>query len=158
MYQNPNQYNQSYPTSYQEHQPSGNNMIYGQPVYANPDSQTGGISMGQPIPQNMNAQPIGMRPMINPEVIVVQQFEQGPNPYPQTKYPTEIYCAACGYTGMSIVNNEIGNGTWTICLIGTCFGCFPCSLLPFCVDDCQDQVHLCPNCGVIVGQRKFLFD
>ena len=155
MYQNPSQYNQSYPPTNQEYQSSGN-MIYasGQPVYSNPAQI---ISMGQPIPSNI-VEPIVMRPMANPEVIVIQQYDQVPNPYPRTKYPTDINCPSCGYTGMSIINNEIGNGAWTICLIGTCFGCFPCSLLPFCIDDCQDQVHLCPNCGAIVGKRKFLFD
>ena len=154
----PNQYNQnnpSYPSFNQNYQPSPN-MIYanGQPVYENHTTLNTVVVMGQPFPQNINTQQNRMRPMVEPQVIVVQQGST----YPRTKYPTEIYCAGCGYNGMSVVHSEVGNGAWTVCLLGSCIGCCPCSLLPFCIDDCLDQVHQCPNCGVVLGSRKFLFD
>ena len=156
----PDQYNQinpSYPAFNQNYQQPAANMIYanGQPVYANPNTLNAGVVMGQPFPQNINGQQNGMRPMVNPQI---QQYVQNGTVYPRTKYSTEIYCPGCGYSGMSAVHNEIGNGAWAVCLLGSCVGCCPCSLLPFCIDDCMDQVHQCPNCGVILGSRKFLFD
>ena len=42
--------------------------------------------------------------------------------------------------------NEIGLGTFGVAA-GLCFfGCWPCSPIPFCIDDLKDAQHRCPNC------------
>ena len=44
---------------------------------------------------------------------------------------------------------------WNFLFSGTFFRCWPCCLIPFCIDDWQDVIHYCPNCNVVVGRHKF---
>lgn len=60
--------------------------------------------------------------------------------------------------GMSRINHEPGNGTWIAVFGLFIFGCWPCCLIPLCMQDCQDCKHYCNSCGEYLGKKKFLID
>ena len=54
------------------------------------------------------------------------------------RFPRRIVCQFCGYEVITGVDQTVGLGTHVIAL-GLCFvGCWPCCLIPYCVDDCKD--------------------
>ncbi|CAB3258134.1 unnamed protein product [Arctia plantaginis] len=30
-------------------------------------------------------------------------------------------------------------------------GCWPCCLIPYCMDSCKNSVHYCPHCNAYIG-------
>lgn len=103
-------------------QPAGQPMMH-QPMMAPP----GGYIAGQPVAAAST-------------VVVVQQhmFRQ---------LPVNTVCPHCHQNIITSTNAEAGGLTWLlcagICLFGFWLGC---CLIPFCIDDCQDIRHSCPNC------------
>ena len=71
-------------------------------------------------------------------------------------YASQFSCLHCKKSSTSVLQSETGRGTWLACFIIFCFGCYPCCLCPFCIDNCKDKIHSCPNCGNVVGKRAFL--
>jgi lipopolysaccharide-induced tumor necrosis factor-alpha factor len=71
--------------------------------------------------------------------------------------PTPVQCPRCQQQVISVVQKEVGTGTWliagAICFFGGAFGC---CLIPFCLPMCQDSVHSCPSCGNIIGRRNLM--
>jgi len=43
-----------------------------------------------------------------------------------------------------------------LCCAVMCYRCWICAFIPFCVDDCKDVIHTCPNCGVVLGCHRRL--
>lgn len=66
-----------------------------------------------------------------------------------------IQCGGCHHYIIPKHKHEPGAGTWCMC-IACCFVAGCCGLLPFCIDDCQDTIQDCPNCGYIIKHDKFL--
>ncbi|KAI6243905.1 hypothetical protein M3Y99_00057600 [Aphelenchoides fujianensis] len=96
-------------------------------------------------------------------------YPQGPSPPPQsyatphahpqpTTYvyhseavygprPINMTCPHCHQQVITQVRYSPGLLAWLIFAGCIFFGCiFGCCLIPFCVDDCQDAEHVCPNC------------
>jgi lipopolysaccharide-induced tumor necrosis factor-alpha factor len=67
----------------------------------------------------------------------------------------EMYCPKCNSTEVTIVDHEIGRATWTyagiICVIGGWYGC---CLIPFCLNDAKDTLHICSHCGHLIAIMK----
>jgi lipopolysaccharide-induced tumor necrosis factor-alpha factor len=98
-------------------------------------------------------------------VIITQSTTMGPR-------PAALTCPKCQAQIITETTHNPGLMAWLIagvlCFFGyvsldecepiccVCsFGC-GCCLIPFCIDDCQDVEHRCPNCKSFLGQYKRL--
>ncbi|XP_044046234.1 LITAF domain-containing protein-like [Siniperca chuatsi] len=109
-------------------------------------AQPGNQPVQQPVYQHTPQQPQVLQP-VN-QVVVVQQ-QQLP-----THVPGQMVCPHCQNTVVTTVNHKIGMLTWLICGVLGILMCWPCCLIPFCVDDCKDVEHSCPSCNNVVHVHK----
>ncbi|VDK85578.1 unnamed protein product [Litomosoides sigmodontis] len=64
-------------------------------------------------------------------------------------------CPSCNKTIVTETHTHAGLLAFTICGILLLFGCWlGCCLIPFCVKDCLDVNHTCPNCKILLGSYK----
>ncbi|KAF5300642.1 hypothetical protein FQA39_LY11103 [Lamprigera yunnana] len=68
----------------------------------------------------------------------------GPNPQLFT-------CPFCHVTSQTNIKKQATTKTHLFALLMCIFLCWPCCLIPYCVDSCQDKHHYCSNCGAFVG-------
>jgi len=62
-------------------------------------------------------------------------------------------CPACHATITTTTIYEAGGLCWLLCILLFLFGfCLGCCLIPFCINDCKDVVHKCPNCNALIGK------
>lgn len=71
-------------------------------------------------------------------------------------YPTKMTCVHCNQVGTTYLRYEPGVLTYLSCFGIVCVAGFfcCCCLIPFCVDDCKDAYHHCPNCKRVVGKHE----
>jgi len=69
------------------------------------------------------------------------------------KNPVQIVCPTCHQQIITQITEETGALTWilAVVLLLTC-PCFSC--VPFCVKECKDVAHFCPNCKTMLGIKK----
>ncbi|XP_002739648.1 lipopolysaccharide-induced tumor necrosis factor-alpha factor homolog [Saccoglossus kowalevskii] len=71
--------------------------------------------------------------------------------------PLATHCHVCQTNVITKIKHDEGLLTWliagTLCLFGCWCGC---CLIPFCIDECKNVVHSCPNCNHVVGIYKRL--
>ncbi|XP_022338255.1 LITAF domain-containing protein-like [Crassostrea virginica] len=65
--------------------------------------------------------------------------------------PVRVTCPSCRADVMTSTVFETGTMTWLLAGILCILGCWPCCLIPFCVEGCKDVIHTCPNCQTQVG-------
>ena len=88
-------------------------------------------------------------PIIQP-VTVVQPMGFG-------HVPQAAQCQTCRQQIVTSVRYESGGGTWLFAFLICIFGGFlGCCFIPFCVNSCQDAVHICPACQAPVGRKSIL--
>ncbi|VDN03024.1 unnamed protein product [Thelazia callipaeda] len=64
-------------------------------------------------------------------------------------------CPSCNKSILTETRDHAGIFAFIICGILLLFGCwFGCCLIPFCIKDCLDVDHTCPNCKVLLGSYK----
>ncbi|XP_072240381.1 lipopolysaccharide-induced tumor necrosis factor-alpha factor homolog [Leuresthes tenuis] len=80
------------------------------------------------------------------QVTVVQQLPRD--------VPGQMLCPHCQNTVVTRTGYQIGMLTWTICLILGFLMCWPCCLIPFCVNSCKDVEHSCPSCNNVIHIYK----
>jgi len=103
-------------------------------------------------PQQMNPPGMGMTTNVvtSQPVAVVTVAPIGP-------YPAQMTCPSCGAQVSTATTPVTGLLTWLICGALIFFGCWVgCCLIPFCVPECQDIEHRCPNCKANVGLYRRL--
>jgi len=99
-------------------------------------------------PQNVGGVPPSVVPMVPVRAVFVQGMVFGP-------YPTNMTCGNCHSQIVTQTVTRAGLLAWLICGALVLFGCWlGCCLIPFCVDDCQDVDHICPNCKAMVGSYR----
>ncbi|XP_029296496.1 lipopolysaccharide-induced tumor necrosis factor-alpha factor homolog [Cottoperca gobio] len=107
-------------------------------------AQPGIQPIQQPLYQYMPRQPQYIQP-VN-QVVVVQQLP--------TDAPGHMVCPQCRNTIVTKVEHVNGLLTWLICGVLGVFLCWPCCLIPFCVDACKDVEHSCPKCNTVLHLHK----
>jgi lipopolysaccharide-induced tumor necrosis factor-alpha factor len=71
------------------------------------------------------------------------------------EFPVQAVCPHCHATVTTSTVYETGTLTWVIAGILLLFGCWlGCCLIPFCVDQCKDVIHSCPQCHQVIGRHK----
>lgn len=66
-------------------------------------------------------------------------------------HPVSVSCPYCKTFVTTQVCPQPGLLTWLMCSGMAMLGCILCCFLPFCVFECQDVEHFCPNCRRILG-------
>lgn len=95
-----------------------------------------------------NPMPVYPYPEYNP---------QGESANSWSKESQRAYCPDCHAAFNTLVTDEPGLGTYAICTVIACVGCwYGCCLIPFCLPDFKDKVHSCPRCNKIIGKRKLI--
>jgi len=70
-------------------------------------------------------------------------------------YPVTMCCPGCQAQIVTQTNNRAGLLAWLICGGLVLIGCWAgCCLIPFCIAECQDIDHYCPNCKRMVGTYR----
>lgn len=130
-----------------------------------PYSQTppfGGTGFSTQIPppppgyhQHGNNLPPGIPPPLPPYIAgqptVLQNYVGTGTFQIRSKHPTSTKCQYCNQEVISHPEARPGGMTWLICLFIALIG-FPCGccLIPFCIDDCKNFHHKCPNCQKVM--------
>lgn len=70
-----------------------------------------------------------------------------------TDQPVYVVCVNCGQHAYTRTEVESGLFTYLACFsIALCGAFCGCCLIPFCVSECKDKVHYCPNCELKLGR------
>ncbi|KAA0192487.1 Lipopolysaccharide-induced tumor necrosis factor-alpha factor [Fasciolopsis buskii] len=69
--------------------------------------------------------------------------------------PSLTYCEHCHEKAITEVSYHTGRITWVVCgVVALMGGILGCCLIPFCVNNCKDVVHRCPQCTEIIGVHR----
>lgn len=119
-------------------------------------AQPMGQPMGMPNPQPIYQPPQPGIVQQQPTVVVVTT-NNGAHHSPHTAHPENLVCQSCQSQVISRVEHEAGERTHLTALLLCVLGGGACGicLVPYCMKDCQDAVHYCPQCGTRIGQKTF---
>ncbi|XP_063726337.1 lipopolysaccharide-induced tumor necrosis factor-alpha factor homolog [Symsagittifera roscoffensis] len=155
--QPPPAYYPGYPSAPISAQPGTNQPP---PGYAPPQYGVGYDTKGAappPAPPNVAPYP----GQSQPHATTVNVAVMSPNAYGVNRslgsYSAQVNCQHCHAYVSTNVHYETGTLAWLLCLGLCCVGCdLGCCLIPFCVDQCKDAYHTCPNCNASIGTHSAL--
>ncbi|XP_063240048.1 lipopolysaccharide-induced tumor necrosis factor-alpha factor homolog [Bacillus rossius redtenbacheri] len=64
---------------------------------------------------------------------------------------TTVQCPSCRATVQTRVQFETSTRTHLMALLLCLVGCWPCAVIPYCTESCQNATHYCPSCGAFLG-------
>uniref|UniRef100_A0A1I7Y716 LITAF domain-containing protein n=1 Tax=Steinernema glaseri TaxID=37863 RepID=A0A1I7Y716_9BILA len=116
----------------------------------------------QPQQSNFPPPPIHQQPMPNNYASPSPVPNMPPHPMPATinvlrlgPRPMSMACPNCNQPVVTRTTPNAGLLTFLLSLGLVLIGCFMgCCLIPFCIEDCQDIHHFCPNCNAFIGVYK----
>lgn len=85
-----------------------------------------------------------------PPVTIVQQVIVGD----LGKEPRRMNCPHCHAEICTRVKYREGATTHIAALLCCIIGGLLCCWIPYCIDDCKDAVHECPNCNMQIGSSR----
>lgn len=84
------------------------------------------------------------------DMVAARPFGQA---YFLSEQPVYVVCVNCGQHAYTRPETESGLLTYLACIsIALCGAFCGCCLVPFCVAECKDKVHYCPNCDLKLGR------
>ncbi|OXA56120.1 cell death-inducing p53-target protein 1 homolog [Folsomia candida] len=119
------------------------------PAPAPPPYFQGAMPMQQYPPMPSFAESPPMQPLATapPPPPVTFQPVQTPVIIPRVHEPVVIDCPHCRAKITTSVRYGIGMMVHLFAVVLCFFGCWPCCLIPYCLDPCKDTTHECPACG-----------
>ena len=72
-----------------------------------------------------------------------------------SRQPTPFFCPYCRQNIITQVDFQPSDKTYTVACILCCLTGVICCLIPFCMSDCQDAIHTCPQCKGTIGKVEF---
>jgi hypothetical protein len=72
------------------------------------------------------------------------------------RYRQQVICSSCRQQVVTKTKYRISGGTWCMCCVIFFVGGFICCFIPFLMKSCKDVVHLCPECGAVIGRKALM--
>jgi len=141
-----------------------NSQPYGQPGQPPMYPNAAEMPAAQPVPYQAAPAPQPVA-YAQPAQVVVQPVVAAPAPVASSiVQPISLgassvmcVCPSCRATVTTTTVYEAGGLCWLICFGCLFFGLWlGCCLIPFCINECKDVVHKCPNCNALIGKYKRL--
>ena len=119
--------------------------------------------MMQPQPMMMQPQPMmmGMPPPMmmgvpqqapQPTIIINEGSHNEPLPPVFPRAPIPVSCPICRKKVTTEVKSQCSSKQWLACVVISCIF-WPAACVPFCMGDCYDNVHRCPQCQTTLGRN-----
>ncbi|GJQ70750.1 hypothetical protein Trydic_g682 [Trypoxylus dichotomus] len=80
-------------------------------------------------------------------IIVDSELIWGPD-------PMATICQRCGAHIITTTTSQRSNLTHFAAVALCLCGCWPCCLLPYCMNSCKNTYHYCPNCSTYLGMYR----
>ncbi|KAI4471050.1 lipopolysaccharide-induced tumor necrosis factor-alpha factor [Holotrichia oblita] len=68
--------------------------------------------------------------------------------------PMATVCQRCGTHIITTITSQRSNLTHFAAVALCLCGCWPCCLLPYCMNSCKNTYHYCPNCSTYLGMYR----
>merc|ERR1712228_682661 len=91
----------------------------------------------------METKPVPQSVVTNVQYVAAPSFGEG---------PVTMTCGSCQKTITTRTNTELSSMGWILAIVLCVVGCWPCCLIPCCVDSMQATTHSCPSCNITVGR------